>query len=91
MEVRISSGGAGADKLDTDAAGNGERVGDEEVDWPSSVVIIASESFRLKGLEIVELSSEGISVDEGVVSDVDVVAGVVAVTGMTLGNGGALE
>ena len=90
LEVRISSGGAGADKLDTDA-GNGERVGDEEVDWPSSVVILASESFGLKGLEIVELSSEGISVDEGVVSDVDVVAGVVVVTGMTLGNGGALE
>ena len=90
MEVRISSGGAGADKLDTDA-GNGERVGDEELNWPSSVVILASESFGLKGLEIVELSSEGISVGEGVVSDVDVVAGVVVVTGMTLGNGGALE
>ena len=90
LEVRISSGGAGADKLDTDA-GNGERVGDEEDDCPSSVVILASESFGLKEVETVELSSEGISVDEGVVSDVDVVAEVVDVTGMTLGKGGALQ
>ena len=59
--MRVSSGGAaGADKLDTDA-GNGDRVGDEEeVDWPSSVVILASESFGLKEVETVELSSEGI-------------------------------
>ena len=90
MEVRISSGGAGADKLDTDA-GNGERVGDEEDDCPSSVVILASESVGLEEVETVELSSEGISVDEGVVSDVDVVAEVVDVTGRTLGNGGALQ